>query len=94
MSFEDRASYVLGINMGENLDAYLANQNEFTFNREQVAAGVSDALTKQQKITKEQMTQVFEEIEQKAEEIYKEELAKAEQKAKDNLKQVQSYIRK
>ena len=44
MSFEDRASYVLGINMGENLDASSQTKRAH-FNREQVAAGVSDALT-------------------------------------------------
>ena len=38
------------------------------------------------------MTQVFEEIEQKAEEMRKEELAKAEQKAKDNLTASEKFL--
>lgn len=92
MTFEERASYVIGINMGENLDAYLSNQNELTFNREQVAAGVSDALNKKQTLSKEQMTQVFEEIEQKSEEMRKEQLAKAEQTAKDNLEASAKFL--
>lgn len=87
---DDRAAYALGASFAENMEKFYAEQEElgFKLNKEQLVAGVQDAIAKKSKLNDEEINQALKTFEQQLQEKSQ---AKAEKDAKAALESGAKY---
>lgn len=87
---EDRAAYALGASFAENMERFYSEQEAlgFKLNKEQLVAGVQDAIAKKSKLSNEEIDSVLKTFEQQLQEKA---AIKAETMAKDALEKGTKY---